>query len=361
MNIETKYQIITPAMARQWLEKSNTKNRPMKEETVMAFARDMKSGNWLRTHQGIAFDADGRLLDGQHRLAAIVRSGVTIEMLVTTGLPSTVEGKAITTMDAVDRGVPRSIADQLALSHGLKNPKLIVSTATIIAGLCHYSRLRKVTMVQILKVIELFQGGIDYALAARARSPFKPLCKSNVVGAIAFAWMADRAAVETFQEGLLTGANLQPTSPVLKLRNFLISDNVLQIPPGKSSDLALANLTLQALWLVKTNTVQDRLELKYDGAEYFRKLNVGLVDHVKALMALPELPVPENFRSKTGAHGVTRPTTQSKARRIKAVFDATPAAGHHHPPLPAPTARELAWQSLRGEINVPRDPESENY
>lgn len=79
-------------MAEEWLSTANVKNRKLRVRTVDAFAADMRRGKWHTTHQGIAFDEAGNLLDGQHRLAAIVKSGCTIEILVTTGIPKSSGG-----------------------------------------------------------------------------------------------------------------------------------------------------------------------------------------------------------------------------------------------------------------------------
>ena len=59
---------ITPAKARKWLEKNHPRNRPVSWSRVEAFANDMLDGNWRLTHQGICFDGDGFLVDGQTRL-----------------------------------------------------------------------------------------------------------------------------------------------------------------------------------------------------------------------------------------------------------------------------------------------------
>jgi len=96
-------------MAKDWLE-NNFRNRPISEDTVAAYARDMIAGQWVATHQGVAFNDKDELIDGQHRLHAIVRCDKTIRMMVTFGLPSVIEGKQMTTMDCVDRGRTRSSA-----------------------------------------------------------------------------------------------------------------------------------------------------------------------------------------------------------------------------------------------------------
>ena len=75
---------VTPSLAEEWL-KSNSFNRKISKATVRRYADDMKAGNWNLNHQGIAFDNDGVLVDGQHRLVAVIESGETIKMMVTWG------------------------------------------------------------------------------------------------------------------------------------------------------------------------------------------------------------------------------------------------------------------------------------
>lgn len=58
---------VTPEMAAKWLE-GNVLNRPLKQAHVDRLAREMAAGRWRLTHQGIAFDVSGCLIDGQHRL-----------------------------------------------------------------------------------------------------------------------------------------------------------------------------------------------------------------------------------------------------------------------------------------------------
>ena len=79
---------VTPELAKSWLE-SNTFNRKVSQHTVQKYAADMRSGNWHLNHQGIAFDDKGTMVDGQHRLFAVIDSGVTIEMMVTWGAERT--------------------------------------------------------------------------------------------------------------------------------------------------------------------------------------------------------------------------------------------------------------------------------
>jgi hypothetical protein len=76
---------VTPALAQTWLE-SNEFQRPCCQQYVDYFAEQMKSGQWRHHYHYIAFDKNGTLLNGRHRLLAVIKSGQTIEMLVVTNV-----------------------------------------------------------------------------------------------------------------------------------------------------------------------------------------------------------------------------------------------------------------------------------
>jgi len=73
---------VTPELAKKWLDECNVFNRPINQEAVDMYVRQIKSDKWRRTHQGIAFSDKKSLLDGQHRLMAIVIAQVTVPMLI---------------------------------------------------------------------------------------------------------------------------------------------------------------------------------------------------------------------------------------------------------------------------------------
>lgn len=97
---------ITPEMALDMLCK-NSANRKIRQSRVKYYAEQMRAGNWHLTGQGITFAKDGTLLDGQHRLHAIVECEIPQEMLVI------YDADKVSTYDC---GLKRSIADQLQLA-----------------------------------------------------------------------------------------------------------------------------------------------------------------------------------------------------------------------------------------------------
>ena len=102
---EAKVVFVSPEIANRWLDR-NTKNRHVRPATVKKYARDMAAGRWQITGEGVKFSADGALLDGQHRLAAIIESGATVPLFVMRGIASEAQrvmdtGRARTASDAL--------------------------------------------------------------------------------------------------------------------------------------------------------------------------------------------------------------------------------------------------------------------
>lgn len=116
MAMETKVVTVTPDMARAWLEKNMKRNRPVMKSTVHSYARQMRNGTWNLTHQGIAFDENGELIDGQHRLSAIMEANIPVQMNVTYDVKRT-PGEVFT----VDMGRKRTYANVMAMS-GIDDP-----------------------------------------------------------------------------------------------------------------------------------------------------------------------------------------------------------------------------------------------
>jgi hypothetical protein len=105
-------ETITPEKAATYLNKIHENQRRLSQPRVEILAEDMSSGNWFDSNDGICFDKNGSLINGQHRLMAIVRSGVPQQFIVIRGLDENA-------FFAMDRGVKRNARHQLqALGHG---------------------------------------------------------------------------------------------------------------------------------------------------------------------------------------------------------------------------------------------------
>lgn len=126
MSIETKIKEITPDVARKYLEKNHPRNRPIQRAKVEEFKDKLRNNTFYTTHQGIGFDEDGYLIDGQKRLTAIVETGISVRMQVTTGLKRR-------TFEAIDDGQKRDDRDKLYMG-GLDIDKEDVATIKTMLG-----------------------------------------------------------------------------------------------------------------------------------------------------------------------------------------------------------------------------------
>jgi hypothetical protein len=112
---------LTPDAAADLLD-ANTINRNIRQRRVDQYARDMQAGHWQPVGEPIAISDAGRLLNGQHRLIAIMQAGVAIELPV-------LRGVAAEAQDVIDRGLTRSFSDVLRLHYD--QPSAVVMAAAV--------------------------------------------------------------------------------------------------------------------------------------------------------------------------------------------------------------------------------------
>lgn len=121
--MKIKVEDVTPETAKLYLQ-SNIGNRRIRKSRVTMFRDILLRGDYILTHQGIAFARDGRLIDGQHRLLAIIESGVTISIVVARD----VDKEAYL---ATDQGARKSTADVFNLSKPLAEVARLAALITL--------------------------------------------------------------------------------------------------------------------------------------------------------------------------------------------------------------------------------------
>jgi hypothetical protein len=77
---------VTPKLAQYILNDLNPHNRPTRSSHIVQYAEDMGVGRWKLTGDTIKFGRSGILRDGQHRLAACIRSGMNFETYIVFGI-----------------------------------------------------------------------------------------------------------------------------------------------------------------------------------------------------------------------------------------------------------------------------------
>lgn len=84
--ITISYELVTPKIAQRWLAERNEHNRRINDRHKAMLRRAMGSDEWMLTPDAIAFDRDGQLENGQHRLSALIEAGKSQYFVVIRGL-----------------------------------------------------------------------------------------------------------------------------------------------------------------------------------------------------------------------------------------------------------------------------------
>lgn len=207
----TEYVAVTPRMAEEWL-KANTGNRRISEAVVEAYAQDMRAGAWKLTHQGIGFDTNGRLVDGQHRLTAILKAGFPVMMAVTRGL-------SVSAQEVVDAQKPRSVADQLGLVDGLPSANKYAGAARVIAEIDAGKVIDKYTLAGTRAILSAYKEKLTTLLAIVKNSPFDSVL---ITGSLAFCMAADEPQIKRFAKQIRDGEGLKRTDPAYLIREYVL-------------------------------------------------------------------------------------------------------------------------------------------
>lgn len=198
--METRVMEITPELAAMWLRK-NVNNRNLSKERVKQYALAMATGHWTLTHQGIAFDTNDILIDGQHRLEAIVKAGIPIKMNVTFGVE---RGDGIV---EIDTGRGRTFGNVMKMAGVNDRIYLTMSgVVSIFMRVKAQTKKSKIPPYIIKEYIDRHYEELAFIAAAYGfnGSSTKTLGKRHAPGVVAAAalgallWGENRDAIEKF-------------------------------------------------------------------------------------------------------------------------------------------------------------------
>jgi hypothetical protein len=221
---------VTPALAEKWLAQ-NTHNRNLRDRAVLAYARDMEAGSWAENGESIKFAADGTLLDGQHRLTALSLAGVTVRMLVITGLANAAQ-------ETMDAGSKRRTADAFGL-RGEANASVLSSITKRVwmwdQGDFSFNGAAPTTAEAAALLDRRPDLRRSAEIAARTHQSFRCLPQSITGTAHHLFTRIDGNATVWFFQRLADGAELPAGHPILTLRTRAVSEAAdhRKTPPGR--------------------------------------------------------------------------------------------------------------------------------
>lgn len=259
--VELGRELITPALAEEWL-RTNSRNRRISERHVNFLAKVITNGEWVYNGDSIKFTADGVLADGQHRLRAIIKSGIPVESLVVMG----VSDHAMETLDTVKR---RTMHDLLQIRGDAHASVLAVAVSYLqkwreTGKLAQLGRTDRPSHSELLLLLEQHPRLREHA--ARARVLRKAVGVSDgywaVVGYILNEINEEDA--DYFLDRLADGVLLPESSPIFLLRARLLHERAKRT--GRLSTYELGAITLKAWNLYRDGTEPGHLAWRAGGA-----------------------------------------------------------------------------------------------
>ena len=231
----SRIEMVSPETAGDWL-RYNKENRPISSTWVRRYANEIKSGRWGINNDAIAFDEHGNLLNGQHRLLAIIEANTPVRCLILRGIPA----EAFLTMDI---GKRRTFADYLTMD-GQANSAMLQSA---LAWLYKFEHETTSTLVRpsYIEMKALLEAHPDIVDSVQAMSTWKIPGAPSLYAALhyLFARAAGEEAADEFWERVNSGVGLEAGDPRLKLRERL---HVLARSATKPRTSELAGMAIRA-------------------------------------------------------------------------------------------------------------------
>lgn len=223
--IRLELVVVTPELATTWLD-AKEPNRTLKKRRIVEWTRDMEAGRWRPIPSPIWIDTHGRLIDGEHRLTAVVESGATVGMWVAFGVPE--QWRSL-----VDSNTPRSAADVLLMEHGMHSARDAQAISRYVLlfdrfpdRVWNFSGEAGVGKLDLLEEVQSdllnYGRAVKTAGQAQRAAGANRYCTRAAYGALCLLVHRDSEHQDLWaewHEGIVTGANLAAGDPRLTLRN----------------------------------------------------------------------------------------------------------------------------------------------
>lgn len=242
---------ITPEVAR-WMLGFNQDNRAVRKMAVGSLVRSIVAGSWALNGSTISFAGPKsnptRLLDGQHRLTAVIESGEPVDMIVVWDLDS----EAQLTMDI---GPKRTTADFLGMSSEV-NSNVLSGAITITWRTEHAERSgsARPTPTEAFDVLERNPGLRESVTFVRrgAKLRYSP----SLAAALHYIFASiDREDADKFWTMVLQNVGLVPNTGPCRLH-----DQVREA--SERRDVVIPQAALHKITIKAWNAFRDGVEVK---------------------------------------------------------------------------------------------------
>jgi len=205
----------------QYLLTLNKNNRPLRGSNIQNLVSAIERREWRLNGASIVVSKEGELLDGQHRLAAIIHTKRVCPAIFVAGA----EQKAFAT---IDQGRKRTLADLLGINGPSGDPTYAATVRLLYVWYNHPGSFspgkEPVSMDQLIAFAGKLES-LDHSLEMGRK------CKKQIGGNVPptiyaathyEAMLTNEEEADDFFNALASGADLASNSPILILRNFLL-------------------------------------------------------------------------------------------------------------------------------------------
>lgn len=209
------FETVTPESATDYLNKQ-LGNRNLSVPTVFQYAEDMKRGGWVATHQNaIALDNKGNLFDGQHKLNAVIMAKMNIQMEFCQYKTHESVSQA---QLVIDSGRNRTNGDKAQILFGITYAHRKMATIVLLKMIATgwSPAASKISLERRMNVYHRFEAGLEQICTNRL--------PAYISAPLVFIYKHNIEIVTDIVERLSTGTHLEHKSPILTIRNFMLSE-----------------------------------------------------------------------------------------------------------------------------------------
>lgn len=213
---DARIETITPDVANCYL-RLNPSNRPLTASRIKTYAQDMRDGKWKLNGEAILFDANGLLINGQHRLLACIEAKQPFMTYVIRGLDPNVR-------TTTDTGRPRSAADNIGMA-GAENTRMVAAAIMFILRYQNGAAFHTGQTFSHDDIVSFWMENREISQSAVMGGRAHHILQTSLGCGLHFLFSKrDHDAADKFMGDLASGVGLDSTDSVYVLREFLIQN-----------------------------------------------------------------------------------------------------------------------------------------
>lgn len=227
-NIVITKETITPELASKIIETSELSgfhNRNLSSYLINKYATDIINGEWKNTGQTISITEDGKLIDGNHRLHAVIKANIPIDFVVARNVPEE-------SFDKYDIGKTRQLSDVLTILGYTKYSRHIAGALKLFVGYLRFGEkafkrnqyfLSTITQKDVIPILKIYYPVFEEAAFLYSKKKNNKLISlGNLLFFYVLFGSVNKEKRDIFFQDIISGLNLKEDCATSVLRNFLI-------------------------------------------------------------------------------------------------------------------------------------------